>query len=713
MTTETTTPFGTAAKEYYAKGWQPLPITRPGMKDPVPAGYTGHRGQNVNERDISNWTLIFGQGPYNIAVRVNENALGIDVDAYPGKPGAETLADWEAAVGSPLPPTWRSSARLTGDSVSGIRHYQLPEGVDTSEWIGGAPGIELIRHCHRYALVSPSRNPDAGGAPYQWLDESTGEITDIPPMFDSLPSLPRPWVDFLAGLRPDKVEMGPLPPSTDAVCGVVQQAVTSAIEAMNRGTSRHDTIRDAVAQVYRAARNGHSGHGDALRILRHQLFSRRGADDTDERSVDGEWQRIVEGAQALVGRDDQQPPCICHNEQLNEWAREHAVTDEPPQPEPVETPHTSRLRKGDGLVRNTTIPWLVEGVLHEKGLGQLAAPEDTGKSIISIDLALSIANGLPEWAGYRIRRPGPVVYVAMEGGPVIESYINSWLGAHAGCNGDNLYLLDEEELNFTDDKTVAWLERDIDIEGIEPVLVVFDTQIDVTGATDEMKPEMGQMLAKVRRWLVARGAFGLLLHHPPYGEKRGRGSTSVRGKADVLVYADKDTSMVSWQKVKGAVKPAPFRFQIDRGPVVWYPGAPGLSELAATEAAQEADESIAKERRTRAAILEILTGESPKMLREKNPTSGWSDAELRTALEARSTRSADEGGQSDVHTHKKYVTPIMKALTDGETPSVVDNAVSWTSGQQREWALNPKRAPKAGTGAMARFGRKAGTGFLP
>lgn len=56
--------------------------------------------------------------------RLPAGVLGIDVDAYDGKNGKQTLEDWAQQWG-PLPPTYVITARC--DGVSGIRLYRIPE----------------------------------------------------------------------------------------------------------------------------------------------------------------------------------------------------------------------------------------------------------------------------------------------------------------------------------------------------------------------------------------------------------------------------------------------------------------------------------------------------------------------------------------------------------------------------------------------------------
>ena len=177
-------PYGAAAAEYWDAGWRgvlPLPARR--KKEP-PDGYTGRTGAWPSRADIQAWTED-GHADGNIALRMPDNVIGVDVDCYDGKPGATTLTRLVAECG-PLPATWASTSRSDG---SGIRFYRVPPGMSWPGVLG--PGIEIIQHVHRYAVVSPSIHPE--GRLYSWVSPD-GVRTTVIPQPDDLTQLPEPWV---------------------------------------------------------------------------------------------------------------------------------------------------------------------------------------------------------------------------------------------------------------------------------------------------------------------------------------------------------------------------------------------------------------------------------------------------------------------------------------------------------------------------------------
>jgi hypothetical protein len=184
--------FGIAAPHYLQLGWA-APLYMPVRgKTPPPDGFTGEDGRYPTYQEVMNWV---GQYPHNnIALRMPDDILGIDVDAYEGKLGGQTIANLEAQLG-PLPTTWISTSRQDGTS-SGIRFYRVPAGMQWKSNI--QPHVEIVRRGHRYAMVAPSIHPNGGT--YRWC--APGWIPSLTaPRPADLASLPMPWVQFLIRTR--------------------------------------------------------------------------------------------------------------------------------------------------------------------------------------------------------------------------------------------------------------------------------------------------------------------------------------------------------------------------------------------------------------------------------------------------------------------------------------------------------------------------------
>ena len=239
----------------------------------------------------------------NIALRMPPNLIGIDVDAYGEKAGAETLAAAEAEWG-PLPNTWRTTSRV--DGISGIRLFRVPEGLS---WPGKLPqggGVELCRWDHRYVIVAPSKH-DKTGEQYHWFapdgtrttageDDAGGAVEGDDwefPALDELPNLPADWVTGLTSgkkwterpeedLEDSEVTQWILDRPDGDLCekmGRTLDSWMSKISAAGEDGGAHDAARDAAWAVLRDSAAGHVGvqkalarikaaHKEALRLRR-------------------------------------------------------------------------------------------------------------------------------------------------------------------------------------------------------------------------------------------------------------------------------------------------------------------------------------------------------------------------------------------------------------------------------------------------------------
>ena len=284
--------YAEIAPLYQAKGWSDILPIDAGTKGPPPAGYTGHNGTNVTATDRADWSDHEG----NYAIRVPRDVLGIDVDQYQGKHGAQTLKNFSDTNG-PLPTAPRSSAR---EGESGIYWYKVPAGLKWPGILG--PDVELIQYGHRYAMVWPSIHPGTGTS-YQWTDETI-------PATDGLPTLPAAWVDALTGGElQGEIAKGDADPILDALranvgeppCFAMHRKLAAGLTEMQNG-SRHDTARDYTIALMRLGESGHKGAAGALAILRQSFLSEIADRETGQAAI-SEWRRLAEGAAERIAGD--------------------------------------------------------------------------------------------------------------------------------------------------------------------------------------------------------------------------------------------------------------------------------------------------------------------------------------------------------------------------------------------------------------------------
>lgn len=263
---------------YSTLGWEGVLPLPPRAKQDPPKGYTGNNGIYPSMADRWDWGENM-PADSNTALRMPDGVIGIDVDAYEGKPGGETLAKAESRWGA-LPETLRSSSRFN-DSVSGIRFYRVPKGTRLRDEIklDGKAGIEIIQRHHRYAVVWPSRHPSGGY--YMWFGRD-GQ-TFPPPAVDSLPDLPQAWIDELSVDQPapDADPAAVAAVTIDVLTegepsAAVRRRLDTTIEQLTGGGSRHDAVRNNVLALLRLGQNGHPGVRHAIEELEAAFVAQPG-----------------------------------------------------------------------------------------------------------------------------------------------------------------------------------------------------------------------------------------------------------------------------------------------------------------------------------------------------------------------------------------------------------------------------------------------------
>jgi len=265
--------YADAAEDYWTAGWHGVLPLPPGSKWPPPNGWTGDKGAYPSYPDVLAWVEDKADG--NVALRLPDGVIGIDVDHYGTKNGGDTIAYAVAAWGE-LPPTIRTTSRP--NTASGIRLYAVPAGSRLVAQLGFPDRklghVEIIQRHHRYAVVWPSVHPD--GPTYAWRDDD-GNTVDIPTP-DELPALPEQWLHHLvapaSSLTDDaatdsvdvRAHLSAMPGGTADL--VVTDRLSRAIIDLSTGMgSRHDTTTAHVLALLRHAEQGHPGVPDALAVL--------------------------------------------------------------------------------------------------------------------------------------------------------------------------------------------------------------------------------------------------------------------------------------------------------------------------------------------------------------------------------------------------------------------------------------------------------------
>lgn len=405
--------FDEAALTLFDLGWQPIPLPVD-RKFPPPTGFTGWTGQAASRADIGGW---IAEGVYetasqatgevrqttvgNVGIRLSDGELGIDVDHYANKRGADTISAAEAELGCELPQTWVVTSKPRTDS--GIRLYRVPKG---RKW-RNLPDVDMIHHGHRYVVAAPSIHPD--GSPYVWVSPE-GEVGAAPPSPHDLTELPPAWVEHLdagEGGGSEKVAADDAT-VTKTLAGMRKGApcvhITEASRLAFSGESRHDSYLKAVAGVVRYGRFGCPGAAAMVDRLRKCFLGEVVGNEKGDRSpaqAASEWHRNLIGAVGLVQDISQGEKCS----EVAAWTSDFDSSEVRRVPEtddsgPMDEPSSWDPQPLDDILDGTYEPEVGTLMRRSDGIGliypghthDLHGESESGKSLIIQAEAAHILN---------------------------------------------------------------------------------------------------------------------------------------------------------------------------------------------------------------------------------------------------------------------------------------------------------------------------------
>jgi hypothetical protein len=382
------------AFEYHGLGYGPLPLP-PGSKAPPPAGWTGAEAPWPSSADVAAWCEEHPRS--NLGLRLPAGVVGLDIDAHSGKPGGRTWQGLVGDLGDPGPSPLSTSRQ---DGVSGIGFWRLPQ--EDLRLRSPGPGIDLIHHGHRYAVVAPSV---VEGRRYRWVSPLVA-VAD-------LPVLPGPWVDALTAPSATAAA-GDLTPG-DLTAGDPQVAATYASRYRARvsdGHGRHDSMVATLAWARREAEVGICPWPAAVTAL-HDAWQRTAAADP-HRAGDprAEWAAMVSWAEAHGGETALSASSTAMLRARDVWLRptrspqeaEEPAGGQEPRGEAPEAPEGSWgrlytvsevLERGEGASLGG---WDLDGgrrVFERGAITLLSGHPGAGKTTLGIKAATHVAAGDP------------------------------------------------------------------------------------------------------------------------------------------------------------------------------------------------------------------------------------------------------------------------------------------------------------------------------
>lgn len=223
----------------------------------------------------------------------------------------------------------------------------------------------------------------------------------------------------------------------------------------------------------------------------------------------------------------------------------------------------------DLLVLTERPEWLVEGVWMESNVGWIAGVGKSFKSVISLDLGLSIASGDDFLDTFEVKNPGPVMMVQEEDPEWRVANRIQAMAAAKGISAARLEELDDglliempsggpvpfiaaigSNFSFLDEEFVDELE--FSLYQYKPRMVILDPWFMMTPGMDEFKSsEITAVLKTIKRWRNEFGCAVAIVHH----YRKGSGQSHERLYGSQALYAwSENTLFVDRDKKSNLVK---------------------------------------------------------------------------------------------------------------------------------------------------------------
>jgi hypothetical protein len=187
---------------------------------------------------------------------------------------------------------------------------------------------------------------------------------------------------------------------------------------------------------------------------------------------------------------------------------------------------------------------LVEGLLYEDGLHQIFGADGSGKSLFALDVALSLAAGIPcalvetgqtSLSEHRKRkaqrRPLPVHYVMAEGQAVNVERAHAWLAHHNLPESSiELFTAVTTPIMLTRPGVVPYLAH---VERDRPTLVILDTKIVMMEGNENQASDTAELIRAMHLIRSVNGACVWLVDHTgQHDPTRSRGGPALKAATE-------------------------------------------------------------------------------------------------------------------------------------------------------------------------------------
>jgi hypothetical protein len=194
-------------------------------------------------------------------------------------------------------------------------------------------------------------------------------------------------------------------------------------------------------------------------------------------------------------------------------------------------------------------PWLIERLWTIHAVGFVSGPPKSFKTWTVLEMAVSVATGLPCLGALPVHRTGPVLLYAAEDPAAALRLRLQALARHHGMNLDqiDIRVICADSLRL--DRPADRQKLAATVELHRPALLVLDPLVRLHALDENQAAPMAELLGHIRTLQRASATAIAIVHHSRKAPAHSAGQ-SLRGSSDLYAFVD---SLVSLQRRHGRV----------------------------------------------------------------------------------------------------------------------------------------------------------------
>jgi hypothetical protein len=191
------------------------------------------------------------------------------------------------------------------------------------------------------------------------------------------------------------------------------------------------------------------------------------------------------------------------------------------------------------------LTWRVKGIFPEVGIGAIYGPSGSGKSLLGLDLGVSVASG-KRWFGHRVSL-GPVTYIMLEGEAGLQNRIEAWEKHRRQYIPANFMAM-AQPFELADPTQVEALGEIAPKGGV----IFIDTLNRAAPGLDKnSSQDIGRVLAGMKRLQEITGGLVLIVHHTGKDASKGlRAHSSLFAALNGAIEVERSATGRCWPAAK-------------------------------------------------------------------------------------------------------------------------------------------------------------------